>query len=374
MESYRLDSRIMENEKEFLIQTINDTQDGVIKTSLFANGELLDSIIMTHSEAASNEAVLDLVKSTHSEKKSELEYLLKSYQEVLKEGRPEMMYHLGTALYYKRMYAEARQLFGAAAKLKYDYHEAYYYLSLTELALKHSDGAIKAGTKAVELRPHFADYHNILGEAFLASDSCKRAVIEFEEAIKLNIYYADAYLNLAIAFILNAVTKEDFNMFSDLSARTVEMLNKAILIFPEYKNATYDEAFMELGRGELKRALTLFQAVREEKKEKIRREKINYFHRFLIYTDWISQSNIIERINFLEREINRNPSYVDLYHELAICYLQQAKFGWQKSIEYFRKALEINPKFNKAKKAIELSEEHYLRLNDAIVDIIEKND
>ena len=83
MESYRLDSRIVEDDKEFLIQTVNDTREGIIKTSLFANGELLDSSIMPHSEEMGEPEILELIKATHGEKKSELEYLLKSFKEVM---------------------------------------------------------------------------------------------------------------------------------------------------------------------------------------------------------------------------------------------------------------------------------------------------
>ncbi len=32
MESYRLNSRIVEGEKEFMIQTLNDIEQGVVKT------------------------------------------------------------------------------------------------------------------------------------------------------------------------------------------------------------------------------------------------------------------------------------------------------------------------------------------------------
>ena len=73
MDSYRLDSRIVDNEKEYLIQTINDVRQGVIKTSFFVDGELMDASIMPHSEEMSENEILNLVKSTHGDKKSELE-------------------------------------------------------------------------------------------------------------------------------------------------------------------------------------------------------------------------------------------------------------------------------------------------------------
>ncbi len=217
MESFRLNSRLVEDGKEYLIQTVNDSGERSVRTSLFADGELLDTMDLPHAEDVSEADILNMVKTAHMEKKSELEYLLRSYKEVLNEARPEMMFHLGTALFFKRMNQEARQLFQAAVKIKHDYHEAYYYLSQVELASGNLDAAVKSGSKAIELRPLFADYRNALGEAFLAGGSCKRAVLEFEEAVKKNIYYADAYFNLALAYILNAVTKEDFEMFPELN-------------------------------------------------------------------------------------------------------------------------------------------------------------
>ncbi len=126
-------------------------------------------------------------------------------------------------------------------------------------------------------------------------------------------------------------------------------------------------------RGELQRAYSLFKGVREERREALRQERSSHFNRFLMYTNWISQGSIQERISLLENEINKNPGYVDLYFELAVCYLHQSKFSWQRGIEYFKKALDINPNLSKAVKSLEFSEEFYLKLSDAVYDITERS-
>ena len=156
MESYKLDSKVIEEDKEYLIQTISDLKEGVIKTSLFLNGELLDSNVLPHDDKIGKSDLLNLVKTTHGDRKLELEYLLKSFKDVISGGEPEMMYHLGTALLYRRMYSQAKQLFQAAVKQKPDYHEAYFLLAQSELASGRIDAAVKAGIKAVELQSQFA--------------------------------------------------------------------------------------------------------------------------------------------------------------------------------------------------------------------------
>ena len=95
----------VENGKEFLIQTVNEVGVGQIVTSIFENGELLDTNVVPHSEDAGETEINNLLKITHEEKKSEMEYLFRSYKEIIKSGESQMMFHLGTSLFYKKLYS-----------------------------------------------------------------------------------------------------------------------------------------------------------------------------------------------------------------------------------------------------------------------------
>jgi len=373
MESYRLNSRIVEGEKEFMIQTLNDTEQGVVKTSIFIDGEFVDADILPHSGEISEDQILNMVKSAHGEKKSELEYLLKCFNDIIEKGSLESMQQLGIALYYKKLYLEAERLFRSVVKMKQSFDEGWFYLCRTALALKNYDEAVEAGNKAVELKPSYADYRNCLGEAFQGNGSCRRAIMEFEESIKQNVYYADAYFNLAITYILNEINREDFSLSGDYATQTIDMLNKAVLIYPYYKSQNFDNAIASVKDGNPKKAFALLMEIRLEKEERHRRENSTYHQRFLMFTDWVNKNNITDRIDFLTKEIEKNPGYVDLYYELGVCYLHQSKFDWGRSTDCFKKALEINPKLKKALRARELAEDQFLKLSDAVFDISDKS-
>jgi tetratricopeptide (TPR) repeat protein len=353
MENYRLKSKVSVNEKEYLVQTVNDASQMSVVSSLFVDGQILEVSRFPHPSDISAEDVLAMVKTTHGEKKDEIEHLLAAYARVMKSSDIELMYHLGTAFYYKRIYEEAAILFEAVLDARPDHHQTANHLGLTLLAQNKSDEAVKALARAIEMRPNFADYHNNFGEALLEAGFCRRAVEELEVALKHNIYYADAYFNLGIAYIVNAVKREDFDMYSNLVEKTSDLFNRAALILPEFKTAQYEEAFEALRRGDLPRAYTLFKAVRNSRREKNRQEFSSFYLRFLLYADRPSQKEIADRINYLQKEINKNPTYVDLHHELALCYLQQAHFSWQKGIDQFKKTMEINPRLSKAKSGLD---------------------
>jgi tetratricopeptide (TPR) repeat protein len=370
MESYRLKSKVSVNDREFLVQTVNDAGQQSVVSSLFVDGKILEVNRYPHPPEVSPEEVLAIVRTRHDEKKNELEHLLATYAKVAKSGNVELLYHLGTAFYYKRMFDEADAIFTEVLKLSPDHHQAAGYHGLSLLALGRHEEAVKALARAVEKRPGFADYRNSYGEALLEAGFCRRAVEEFEGALKLNIYYADAYFNLGIAYIANAVKREDFDLYANLLEKTTDLFNRAVLIAPEYKTVQFDEAVEVLRQNDLPRALTLFKAVRDEKREIQRQRYSDFYCRFQLFADQADEKAMAERICRLQAEIDKNPTYVDLCYELALCYLQQAQLSWQKGIEQFAKTIAVNPQLTKAIDGKKRTEQFAASLKAAVTEII----
>ncbi len=373
METYRLKSKLVENNKEFVIQTSNDANLGAILSTVYVDGQVTEKVKCPHPQEINPEELLSLVKVTHQEQKREIETLLDAYRKTLAGGNAEMMYHLGTAFFYKRFYSEARQLFQAAVTLNRDHHQAFNHLGMTQLTLNMVAEAIESCGAAVEKRPAYADYRNNLGEALLADSSCRRAVRELEEAVRINLYYADAYFNLGLTYILDALNVEGSVSRTDLPAKAADYFKKASLIYPEYEVALLEEAMSALHRSDLKRAFSVFLKVREAKKEKHRREFAAFYMKFVMYPDWVSEEVISDRIRFLQAEIEKNPTYVDLHTELARCFLEYAKLSWQKGLQQYQKTLEINPSLTRAQHCLDKVKQEFVNIGSVLSDVAEKS-
>ena len=50
METYRLNSRLVERDREYTIQTTNDIGTGSISSEVFVNGALADATMLPHPE------------------------------------------------------------------------------------------------------------------------------------------------------------------------------------------------------------------------------------------------------------------------------------------------------------------------------------
>ncbi len=355
-ETYRLNSRLSTEEGEYLVQTLNDNNRWCVTSSLFSDGILLESRDETIDRNASPEEMLQLVKETHEDRTKELEYLITVYGEVLNSQNPEQMQYLGEALFFKKMNHEAMRLFRSAVELRAEFHQAWKNLGLVYFEMQSWKEACEAFLRAVELRPNFADYRNRLGEAYLALDSCKRAVIEFDEAVKINVYYGEAYLNLALAYILNAIRREDFKLFSSYSDSTTEMLQKAEVLMPDMANQEYLEAKKYFEKGELEHAFQKLLNVREKRKRASRNRFSNSYMKFMLGSNQVNERFLSRRIKSIKEEIAINPHYADLHHDLAVAYTLMGSYIHQKAVEEYDKALSINPEFEKARRNLKLSQ------------------
>ncbi|MEW6412993.1 MAG: tetratricopeptide repeat protein [Candidatus Zixiibacteriota bacterium] len=371
METYRLNSKLVDDSKEYLIQTTNDVSLGSISSEVYVDGLLADVVNLPHPEQIKPEEVLALVQTTHDEKKREIETLLKAYHEALESANAEMMYHMGLAFFYRRFYGEAQSLFTTAIGLNESYHEAYNLLGQTELALGNVEASSKAVRSAVELRPQYADYRNNFGEALMASMALKEAQQQFEKAIEINLYYSDAYFNLGLALIRQSMEIGMRQMAPNLTAKANDYFNKASLIYPDYKTAVFERGLTALKAGDTRQAFALLRKVREEKKEAHARRYAPYYMRYALYPQWINEKAIEDRISFLQREIGKNPTYVDLYVELSRCYLEHARMTWKKGVEQYKKTLDINPGLTKLAAHLQEAEDTYDRINEAVKKIAE---
>lgn len=372
METYRLSSKLRENENEYLIQTANDANVGAVATSVFVNGVLAERVACPHPDDVDPQALLQLVKSTHGEKKKEIESLLEAFRTVVQSGQPETMYHLGTAFYYKGFYAEARELFGKATQLDNEHHQAFNHLGLTEMALAQTGAAIEAAARAVAMRPRYADYRNNYGEALLADQRYDAAIVEFETAIKINMYYSDAYLNLGLARMLEAHLDPDTALWPERRGYIRDLMNKAALIYEKYKGARFEAGLESLQKADLHQSLAIFRSIRETKREAARQQFGALQSRFMVMGEWVTESAIADRVGFLKAELKKNPTYVDLHAELSQCYLEQAKLSWQKAIEQYKKSLQVNPSLEKVKLALQEAEPVYEQICAALSRITEK--
>jgi tetratricopeptide (TPR) repeat protein len=283
-----------------------------------------------------------------------------------------MMYHLGTAFYYKSFYQEARELFRSALGMNSEHHQAFNQLGLTELALGDVNAAIKAATQAVTRRPRFADYRNNLGEAYMAEGDVRGAIAQFQEAINVNLYYADAYFNLGIAYLQDAINRPDASESQALAAKVNDCLHKASLIYPGYRGSQFDAGLAEIKERRNDRALRTFRAIRDAKKESHKQEFAGFYLKFILFPEWVSEKVIQERISFLQQEIAKNPTYVDLQVDLAHCFLEQSRMAWQKGIEHYQRSTEMNPSLTKAQSALDHVERVYQQMCGAIGRISEK--
>jgi tetratricopeptide (TPR) repeat protein len=354
MEAYRLSSKLRENEREYLIQTTNDVVEGMISTTVFVNGVRTDSFSCPHRGDLSPEQMMSLVKQAHGDRKRELETLLRAYQNAIAGGHTEEMYRLGIAFFYRRLYREARDILTGLTRLDPGHHQGWSLLAQACLALGDYAEAVKAAVEAVRLRPGYADYRNNLGEALLADSAVAEAVVELEAALSINMYYGEAYFNLALAWTLEVANCRDAGRRRQLDSRIGELLKKAALILPEFESHTdYRESLVALAAFDYARALGLLKRVRESRREVKRQEFATANRRLVTHQDSWTMDAINDQIRLLEAQLVQHPHYLDLQTELARCQFERASHMWESGVDTCQRILEAHPDVANIRGALE---------------------
>lgn len=343
METYRLSSKLVEDQKEFVIQTSNDVKAGAVLSTVFVNGRETETARMHHPSELTAEEVLSMVRKRHDAKKREIETMLKTYRRVVEGGSPEAMFQLGTAFFHKSLLSEARDLFQAALQLDSGSHQARSYLSRAQLALGDTSVAITLARAAVKQQPKYADYRYHLAEALLQEGLCSEAVSEYEEAVRTNMYYSDAHFGLGLALLLNAINRDNSALFSGVLSRTADCIKKAAVIDPDYEGELHERGLSALERTELTEAFGLLRKLYQEKQDRRREELSQYYMKYVYHQSELNEETLLNRIDYLKAEVAKHPDYVDIHVELSQCHARQAIVSWERALDHSRRAFDINP-------------------------------
>ncbi len=197
------------------------------------------------------------------------------------------------------------------------------------------DEAIKEYRKCIEIAPS-SEYWNNLGKALLNAGQYEEASKAFKEVLAKN-KWPDAYFHLALSYRSFGKIEEALNQ-----------LNEALKINPKYREAINEKAQIleSLNRKdealtEYKKVIALFFSEYQE------RDTEDYCYETAVLLD--NNDLVDELIRQLRQHIQKYPGFADGYYKLGQAL--EAKGLRNEAMMAFRRALEINPSYEIARKS-----------------------
>ncbi|MFA4946951.1 MAG: tetratricopeptide repeat protein [Candidatus Krumholzibacteriia bacterium] len=357
MTSFELREEIDHGGKKYFLQTSLLQKKGVIQSSFFKDGVLFDTVQTAIDGKGAPDDVRRATKEAHLENKQKFMLILGVSERIRSSEDPKPHLKIAQALFKRHLYQEAIQEAQKAIKKgnkdslsSMIVGESYYEMGDFERAFE----ATRAG---IEVTPDYPDMHNLLGKVYLKQQKCKPAIECFKRAIELNLYYGESYLNLARAYLLNTIVKEDYELSRELESTFLSNLERAEQLDPYLMHDRLEEARSLFREKDYDGAYGILESAKQLSARGGIDDIILDLYMMLLYDGEEFQEGEIERYLDRVREIvDQNPTFADGYNSLGILYTAKCKIYMDRASKAFRKALEINTNYQKAQKNLRLSE------------------
>jgi tetratricopeptide (TPR) repeat protein len=159
-------------------------------------------------------------------------------------------YNLGIVLSEQREAEQAIDHYSRAIALRPDYAEAHYNLGRLLVEKGQLDDAIAHYERAAAINPADAEAQNNLGVTLFGSGRADDAIAHYQKALEIRPEYAEASCNLANALI----AKGDFDS-------AITQYTACLAAIPEHEEAQYNLASALLHKGRTDEAIIQYQKV-----------------------------------------------------------------------------------------------------------------
>ncbi len=355
MDNLGQNNDVMVGGRKFHIETAFADQGKAITSTIFLDGQVIDSREVP-SSVEPGESAGELIGSAHREAITDLEILYYIDEKVKAVRHAASANKLGLVFLQKNLYTEALSQFNLALEIDPGFSDVFANLGKTYLMNDSFDDAIETLKKGVQQAPHFADVQNYLGIAYLYKEMFEQAVSHLEEAINLNSNYIGAYYHLGVALLAKSQSENGDaqvttrQMAMECFDRAEErMVNRQIANFEsvmsKVKEQDYAAAINDFLLSKPKDVLGHFMDVENE-----------FYLKFMYGGKGKDDSFISEYVAKLSEIISEHPEYADVRNNMGVANLIQCRNLFLRALDEFRAAMKINPGFKRAEKNLKLAE------------------
>ena len=351
MESGALTSLIEIEGKNFTIETSATPSKNRVSSLVYLGGRVIYQRAFDVAEGLSADSLKQLLQETHHIRAVELESIFRLSRKVDEKPTPDACWKMGVIFLSNGFYEDAQQKFVKSIEMDPTHLQSIKNYGIALTLVDDFEGAISILNRAQELGPSFADIYYHLGNAHLYRKELDSAVQCYLQALQINPRYADARLRLATACVgyLANGTVLTVDKIVELSERAKTEAETAATLNPKVRNREYMVAMDMIKNRSFPVAFQHMVEVRPKYLPRIGDEIIFFFTLTLLYgSEGIDLQMTEQYIDKLSKVIEEYPHYADLHHHLGVAYLIKCRFDVSRSLKEFKKALEINPQFQKA--------------------------
>ncbi|HET9869205.1 MAG TPA: tetratricopeptide repeat protein, partial [bacterium] len=318
---------------------------------VYLGGRVISQREFDLADGLAGEGLKRLLEETHHVRAVELESIFRLSRKVDEKPTPDSCWKMGVIFMSNGFYEDAKQKFIKAIELDPSHLQSIKNYGIALTLTEDLEGAISILNRAQELGPSFADIYYHLGNVHLYRKELDGAVQCYLQALQINPRYADARLRLATAcvgYLANgSVTAED--KIVELSERAKTEAETAATLNPKVRNREFMVSMDMIKNRSFPVAFQHLLDARPRYLPRIGDEIIFFFTLTLLYgSEGIDLQMTEQYIDKLSKVIEEYPHYADLHHHLGVAYLIKCRFDVNRSLKEFKKALEINPQFQKA--------------------------
>lgn len=354
--TYGLDSAIKLDDEIYHVETFAEPKFFKVISQIFKSGKILEVKEHPYDQSITEKSLLGLIQSIHNRQIDGLSHLLDLAEKVRKELHAAAFNKIGEMFMKKGFLQDAQKSFEEAIRSDQNLTDAHRNLGTIFKKLGYVDRAIAQFTRALYLAPNNADYYLDLGLAYIEKDMYDEAFEELKKAININNDYAEAYFNLGLLILKEKVVGKETPDDQDINATKFNFKSASILD-SRFQEQTYYDACNLLLENKYKEALDSFNKFKVNMQKIDVHEFISDFELFSKFSDLRGTPiTIDEYLDRMNAKIEKYPIYADLRHALGKAYLIKMRSLFDAAVKQFKKALEINPEYEEAKRNLELLE------------------